>query len=104
MVIALPTGIKVFSWLATLYSGNLHYFTPFLYTLAFLLLFTFGGFSGVLIANASIDLTLHDKNKAAQAADKDYISKFWVGLMDGDGSIQVNHWRKKSLQYRLVII
>jgi hypothetical protein len=34
---------------------------------------------------------------------KDYISKFWVGLMDGDGSIQVNHWRKKHLQYRFVI-
>lgn len=35
--------------------------------------------------------------------NKDYIEKFWVGLMDGDGSIQVNHWRKKNLQYRLVI-
>jgi hypothetical protein len=35
--------------------------------------------------------------------DTDYIKKFWVGLMDGDGSIQVNHWRKKSLQYRFVI-
>ena len=35
--------------------------------------------------------------------DNEYIKKFWVGLMDGDGSIQVNHWRKSSLQYRLVI-
>ena len=35
--------------------------------------------------------------------DKEYLKMFWVGLMDGDGSIQVNHWRKKSLQYRLVI-
>jgi hypothetical protein len=34
---------------------------------------------------------------------KNYIKKFWVGLMDGDGSIQVNHWREKSLQYRIVI-
>ncbi len=34
---------------------------------------------------------------------KDFIKKFWVGLMDGDGSIQVNHWRKNSLQFRLVI-
>ena len=33
----------------------------------------------------------------------DHIEKFWVGLMDGDGSIQVNHWRNKNLQYRLVI-
>ena len=35
--------------------------------------------------------------------EKDYLSQYWVGLMDGDGSIQVNHWRKKRLQYRLVI-
>jgi hypothetical protein len=35
--------------------------------------------------------------------DLDYLKKFWVGLMDGEGSIQVNHWRKKNLQYRLVI-
>ena len=38
-----------------------------------------------------------------QKIDKNYLEKFWVGLMDGDGSIQVNHWRKKFLQYRLVI-
>ena len=41
---------------------------------------------------------LFDKNNY-----NEYIKMFWVGLMDGDGSIQVNHWRKQSLQYRLVI-
>jgi len=60
MVIALPTGIKIFSWLATLYGGNMHYFTPLLFTLAFVILFTVGGFTGVLLANAPIDLTVHD--------------------------------------------
>jgi hypothetical protein len=44
-------------------------------------------------------VALHDRIKK----DPHYIQKFWVGLMDGDGSIQVNHWRFKSLQYRLVI-
>jgi len=60
MIIALPTGIKVFSWLATIYGGRLHFYTPFLFANAFLLLFTFGGFTGVILANATIDLALHD--------------------------------------------
>jgi hypothetical protein len=98
MIIALPTGIKIFSWLATIYGGLLHYFTPFLFSLGFLLLFTFGGFTGVILANASIDLALHDKHLAL------YIPIFWVGLMDGLGSIQVNHYKEKSLNFRLVIL
>lgn len=99
MVIAVPTGIKIFSWLATCYGGSLRFTTPLLFVLGFLALFTIGGVTGVMLANASIDVAMHDR----VVKDPSYLKKYWVGLMDGDGSIQVNHWRKKTLQYRLVI-
>ena len=60
MVIAVPTGIKIFSWLATLYGGSLRYNTPLLFVLGFLALFTIGGLTGVVLSNASLDVAFHD--------------------------------------------
>jgi heme/copper-type cytochrome/quinol oxidase subunit 1 len=60
MVIAVPTGIKIFSWIATLYGGSLRYTTPLLFVIGFLALFTIGGLTGVILSNASLDIAFHD--------------------------------------------
>jgi cytochrome c oxidase subunit 1 len=60
MVIAVPTGVKIFSWIATMWGGSIRYTVPMLYAIAFILLFTMGGVTGVVLSNAAADVPLHD--------------------------------------------
>ena len=60
MVIAVPTGVKIFSWIATMWGGSLEFKVPMVWAIGFIFLFTVGGVTGVVLSNAGIDTALHD--------------------------------------------
>ena len=60
MVIAVPTGVKIFSWIATMWGGSVEFKTPMLYAFGFLFLFTLGGVTGIVLSQAAVDRVYHD--------------------------------------------
>ncbi len=93
MVIAVPTGIKIFSWIATMWGGTLELKTPMLFAIGFILTFTIGGVTGIVVANAGLDLILHNTYYVvahfhyvmAMAAAYGIFAGFyyWIGKMSG---------------------
>ena len=96
MIIAVPTGVKVFSWLFTIYRGRLRFTVPVLWTLGFLITFTLGGMSGVMLALAGNDFVLHNSLFLIAHFHNVLIGGTLFGMFAG-----FNYWFPKAFGFTL---
>lgn len=96
MVIAIPTGVKIFNWLFTMYKGQIHYYTPMMFTLAFLLIFVVGGMTGVLMAVPGVDFQVHNSVFLVAHFHNVIIGGVVFGFFAG-----LIYWYPKIFGYRL---
>ncbi|WP_082677383.1 cbb3-type cytochrome c oxidase subunit I [Ruegeria profundi] len=96
MLIAIPTGVKVYDWMATLYRGRIRFSVPMLYGLAFLMLFVIGGLSGVILANPTVDYQVHNTLFLVAHFHNVLLPGVLFGLLAG-----YNYWFPKAFGFRL---
>ncbi len=96
MLIAIPTGVKVYDWMATLYRGRIRFSVPMLYGLAFLMLFVIGGLSGVVLANPTVDYQVHNTLFLVAHFHNALLPGVLFGLLAG-----YNYWFPKAFGFRL---
>ena len=106
MVIAVPTGVKIFSWIATMWGGSIEFKAPMLFAIGFLFLFTVGGVTGVVLSQAAVDRAYHDTYYVV--AHFHYVMSlgavfgifagmyYWIGKMSGrqypEGLAKIHFW------------
>jgi len=96
MIIAVPTGVKIFNWVFTIYRGRLRFTTPVLWTLGFIITFTIGGMSGVLLAVPGADFVLHNSLFLIAHFHNTIIGGAVFGVFAG-----VNYWFPKAFGFKL---
>ncbi|WP_313299802.1 cytochrome o ubiquinol oxidase subunit I [Diaphorobacter sp.] len=97
MIISIPTGVKIFNWLFTMYRGRVHFTSPVLWTIGFMVTFVIGGMTGVMLAIPAIDFVLHNSLFLIAHFHNVIIGGVVFAVFAG-----INYWYPKAFGYRLV--